>query len=256
MLTLKHNYLMELLFVSLDQRNHITIGMELMENGSVEKYLANPDNLIYLKDAVKWLYQTAKGMLYLYDNGGIHNDLAARNLLLDKDCNIKIADFGLAKRTGKFLPEYIQYETNLTAAMPLWMLAPEVLELHVQRKNMLFTDKSDVWEFGLLMWEVLSRGIKPFNEHPKLFFRDDIQAFINNLKTGKRPFLPPVLMVRNQTELDQLWSVITNCLQLNPSKRPKISELVNPLRTVMIFCFKNSEVVSWTNFLIFFLVFK
>ena len=117
------------------------------------------------KDLTKFAYGVAKGMEYLVSKGVsvtaccflsdlclqiIHRDLAARNILVDHNKNTKISDFGLSRNLRDLGSE--MYEQKTKGALPIRWMAPESLYFSV------FTPKSDVWGFGILMWEIVTLG--------------------------------------------------------------------------------------------------
>ena len=118
-------YITGLLFVSIDKRNHYVIGMHFMKNGSLEGYLKNVQNQIYVDKALLWMYQTAQGLQYLYDKGIIHRDLAARNVLLNDNLVAHISDFGLTKCTEHDFSSTFYYTAETHRAMPHYLFAPE-----------------------------------------------------------------------------------------------------------------------------------
>ena len=93
-------------------------------------------------------------MEYLSQNDYVHRDLAARNCLLDENMHVKIADFGLTKQI--FDKNYYRGETD--GYLPFAWMGVELLTPNKKR----FTTKSDVWSYGVLLWELLSRGERPY----------------------------------------------------------------------------------------------
>uniref|UniRef100_A0A914Y155 Protein kinase domain-containing protein n=1 Tax=Panagrolaimus superbus TaxID=310955 RepID=A0A914Y155_9BILA len=135
------------------------------------------------KSATQILWQISDGMEYLASLGILHKDLAARNILLSQRLEAKITDFGLATitatsscsdETSKFT-----YEAPIQRRLPLRWMAPEAL------KNRSFSEASEVWSFGILAWEVFSKGEIPYGT----FDGNDILEYIlagNRLKIPEK----------------------------------------------------------------------
>ncbi|CAB3997544.1 vascular endothelial growth factor receptor 2-like [Paramuricea clavata] len=169
--------------------SNLWIIMEYCPNGNLREFLQNnqsrysveeesfdpdisqvfgPRNIIY----VAW--QIAKGMTFLTSRKIIHRDLAARNILLGRGYVAKVSDFGLARDVHK----HQQYLKTSTGLVPFKWMALESI------RNSLFTEKSDVWSFGILLWEIFSLGETPY---PDMYFNDVHQYLLQ----GKR-MEPPI----------------------------------------------------------------
>ena len=168
---LKNENVMSLVFISIDDRNHVVIGMDFMVNGSIEDYIKNPSASVKTRDALKWIYQIGTGLNYLFDKGLIHRDISARNALLDGNLNARLSDMGLTKSTGNEYNSDIYYAVTTATPLPTYLMAPELLDRMISKETLTFTHKSDVWAFGLLIWEILTRGEKAFSRFPFLSFK-------------------------------------------------------------------------------------
>nr|XP_053627664.1 insulin-like growth factor 1 receptor [Cherax quadricarinatus] len=138
--------------------NHMLLVMELMSRGDLLNYLRSlkaQDNDIFSVLSVDHVcamaIQIADGMAYLASHKIVHRDLAARNCLVDDQLNIKISDFGMTRLTDN---DY--YKIRETKYFPVRWLPPEYL---ISSK---FTSKSDVWSYGIVLWEILSGGARPY----------------------------------------------------------------------------------------------
>ncbi|CAD5230051.1 unnamed protein product [Bursaphelenchus okinawaensis] len=131
----------------------LMLVMELVDSGSLDKYLQKNAAKLTTPIRVKMVLDAAKGLEYLHDKGCIHRDVAARNCLVSEG-RVKISDFGLSKEASVQNTKYKL--TNLKQKLPIRWLAPETLTL------LQYSSKSDVFSFGILMWEVFSDGQDPY----------------------------------------------------------------------------------------------
>ncbi|KAJ3606406.1 hypothetical protein NHX12_025927 [Muraenolepis orangiensis] len=152
MKSLRHPKLIQLYAVC-TQEEPIYIITELMSNGSLLEYLQKDDGAkLGIQDQIEMVAQVAAGMAFLELQNYIHRDLAARNVLVGDNNICKVADFGLAR---VFINENI-YEAKEGTKFPVKWTAPEAM--HTGK----FTIKSDVWSFGVLLYEVITFGQMPY----------------------------------------------------------------------------------------------
>ena len=142
----------------------IMIVTPFMENGSLDKYITNNMNNIPFKEMVAICYGASRGMVYLSLLGYVHRDLAARNIILDKDLTPKITDFGLSRETEEDF-----YRVQTGGKIPVRWTAPEAI---LYRK---FNTASDVWSFGVLMWEVMTFGQVPYGDTDNFTIMEELQ---------------------------------------------------------------------------------
>nr|BAM95197.1 CD74-ROS1_C6;R32 fusion protein [Homo sapiens] len=193
------------------------IILELMEGGDLLTYLRKArmatfyGPLLTLVDLVDLCVDISKGCVYLERMHFIHRDLAARNCLVSvKDYTspriVKIGDFGLARDIYK--NDY--YRKRGEGLLPVRWMAPESL------MDGIFTTQSDVWSFGILIWEILTLGHQPYPAHSNL----DV---LNYVQTGGR-LEPP----RNCP--DDLWNLMTQCWAQEPDQRPTFHRIQDQLQ--------------------------
>ncbi|XP_076982347.1 fibroblast growth factor receptor 2 isoform X5 [Tamandua tetradactyla] len=164
-----------------------------------------PEEQMTFKDLVSCTYQLARGMEYLASQKCIHRDLAARNVLVTENNVMKIADFGLARDINNI--DYYKKTTN--GRLPVKWMAPEALFDRV------YTHQSDVWSFGVLMWEIFTLGGSPYPGIP-------VEELFKLLKEGHRMDKPA-----NCT--NELYMMMRDCWHAVPSQRPTFKQLVEDL---------------------------
>ncbi|KFD64331.1 hypothetical protein M514_09912 [Trichuris suis] len=161
---------------------------ELARNRTTKSFLCTTDLLSYS-------YQVANGMDFLASKNVIHRDLALRNLLLTENHLVKIGDFGLTRQDNKY--EIKKLDTPL----PIKWMAIESLSYRE------YTVKSDVWSFGIVLWEIFSHGTIPYTEH------DPGEEFIMWLKSGNRLSQP-------DHSPEEIYRLMRHCWLSKPEDRP------------------------------------
>uniref|UniRef100_H3B0W4 receptor protein-tyrosine kinase n=1 Tax=Latimeria chalumnae TaxID=7897 RepID=H3B0W4_LATCH len=184
----------------------VMIITEFMENGSLDSFLRKHDGQFTMIQLVGMLRGIASGMKYLSDMNYVHRDLAARNILVNSNLVCKVSDFGLS-RVLEDDPEAAY--TTRGGKIPIRWTAPEAI---AYRK---FTSASDVWSYGIVMWEVVSFGERPYWEMSN---QDVIKAIDEGYRLPAPMDCPLVL---HQLMLD--------CWEKARSDRPKFGQIVNIL---------------------------
>ncbi|KAL6480200.1 hypothetical protein MHYP_G00112330 [Metynnis hypsauchen] len=162
--------------------------------------------VLTLEDLICYSFQVAKGMEFLASRKCIHRDLAARNILLSENNVVKICDFGLARDVYKD-PDYVR---KGDARLPLKWMAPEAIF------DKICTTQSDVWSFGVLMWEIFSLGASPY---PGVQIDEE---FCCRLKDGTRMSAP-------EYASSEIYQTMLDCWDGEPLQRPTFTELVERL---------------------------
>ncbi|XP_029355737.1 ephrin type-B receptor 3b isoform X5 [Echeneis naucrates] len=186
----------------------VMIVTEFMENGALDSFLRLNDGQFTVIQLVGMLRGIAAGMKYLSDMNYVHRDLAARNILVNSNLVCKVSDFGLSR----FLeddPSDPTYTSSLGGKIPIRWTAPEAI---AYRK---FTSASDVWSYGIVMWEVMSYGERPYWDMSN-------QDVINAVEQDYR--LPPPMDC--PTALHQL---MLDCWVKERNLRPKFTQIVATL---------------------------
>uniref|UniRef100_A0A8C5LW53 Fibroblast growth factor receptor 3 n=1 Tax=Leptobrachium leishanense TaxID=445787 RepID=A0A8C5LW53_9ANUR len=168
-----------------------------------------PTEQLTFKDLVSCAYQVARGMEYLASQKCIHRDLAVRNVLVTEDNVMKIADFGLARDIHNI--DYYKKTTN--GRLPVKWMAPEALFDRV------YTHQSDVWSYGVLLWEIFTLGGSPYPGIP-------VEELFKLLKEGHRMDKPA-----NCTH--ELYMIMRECWHAVPSQRPTFKQLVEDLDRIL-----------------------
>ncbi|NXJ54399.1 EPHA2 protein, partial [Spizaetus tyrannus] len=193
-------------FETLPEDKPFMIITEYMENGALDKFLREKEGEFGVIQLVGMLRGIAAGMKYLANMNYVHRDLAARNILVNSNLVCKVSDFGLS-RVLEDDPE-ATYTTS-GGKIPIRWTAPEAISY---RK---FTSASDVWSYGIVMWEVMSYGERPYWE----LSNHEVMKAINE---GFR--LPAPLDCPSA-----IYQLMMQCWQQERSRRPKFADIVSIL---------------------------
>lgn len=215
----KHNNIINLLGVS-SQSDELCMVAEYCRYGNLRDFLRErrptlPPCLpqieqLTMQNLISYCLQVAKGMDYLSSKKCIHRDIAARNVLVADDYVMKIADFGLARDIHG--DEY--YRKHTDGRLPVKWMALEALFDRV------YTTQSDVWSYGILIWEIVTFGGSPYPGVP-------FEKLCDLLNDGYRMEKPV-----NCTE--QLYRLMSDCWKRDPSSRPTFSAIVSELSQLLI----------------------
>ena len=150
---------------------------------------------------LNWSTQIARGMAYLEERRLVHRDLAARNVLIQSPSCVKITDFGLAK----VLPFHENEYKAAGGKMPIKWLALECIQ------HRIFNHKSDVWAFGVTIWELLTYGERPYDNIPARDVPD-------LLEKGERLRQPAICSL-------EVYMILIKCWQVEAEARPTFADL-------------------------------
>ncbi|PAA54304.1 hypothetical protein BOX15_Mlig012367g2 [Macrostomum lignano] len=195
--------------VALCLTQDVQLVTNLMPRGCLLDFLRARQNSIGARRMLTWALQVAEAMAYLESINIVHRDLAARNVLLKTPDEVKITDFGLAKLLQNSERQLIY----TSGAMPVKWLGIECFESGV------FSHKSDVWSYGVLLWEICSYGEAPYKPY-RISSVDDIS---NLLRKGVRLSQPPVCSV-------DFYNIMLTCWLPNPESRPNFTDLIASMK--------------------------
>ncbi|KAK9525056.1 hypothetical protein VZT92_017399 [Zoarces viviparus] len=204
MMRLCHPKLVQLYGVCLQQRPLLIVA-EFMENGCLLNFLRQKSRALKEAWLLSMCQDVCEGMEYLEAQSFIHRDLAARNCLVNDLNVVKVCDFGMTR--------YVldnQYTSSSGAKFPVKWSPPEVL--HFSK----YSNKSDVWSFGVVMWEIYSEGRTPFENRSNL----DV---VNEITRGVRLYRP-------HRASPPLFTIMYRCWHEKPQGRPSFSELLEEIR--------------------------
>ncbi|ERL85918.1 hypothetical protein D910_03333 [Dendroctonus ponderosae] len=204
------------------EKEPIFLIMEYITQGKLQGYLRDSraeryynnmhgkSKTLTSRDLTSFCHQVAKGMEFLSANGIIHRDLAARNILITDDHICKVADFGFARDV---ISSHV-YERKSEGRLPIRWMAPESLYDNI------FSVKSDVWSFGILMWEVVTLGSTPY---PGLSAADVMRKVRDGYRLDK-----PEHCRR------EIYNIMYYCWDNDANMRPSFSECGNLLENLIM----------------------
>uniref|UniRef100_A0A667G5N1 Tyrosine-protein kinase n=1 Tax=Lynx canadensis TaxID=61383 RepID=A0A667G5N1_LYNCA len=189
------------------QRQPIYIIMELVPGGDFLSFLRKKKDELKLKQLVKFSLDAVSGMSYLESKNCIHRDLAARNCLVGENNVLKISDFGMSRQEDGGV-----YSSSGLKQIPIKWTAPEALNYGR------YSSESDVWSFGILLWETFSLGVCPYPGMTNQQAREQVER-------GYRMSAP-------QHCPEDIFKIMMKCWDYKPENRPKFSDLQKELAVI------------------------
>uniref|UniRef100_A0AAV2KZ43 Tyrosine-protein kinase receptor n=1 Tax=Knipowitschia caucasica TaxID=637954 RepID=A0AAV2KZ43_KNICA len=190
--------------------------MELMTRGDLKSHLRSlrkPNSttqvLPPMKKMIQMTGEIADGMAYLNANKFVHRDLAARNCMVAEDFTVKIGDFGMTRD----IYETDYYRKGGKGLLPVRWMSPESL------KDGVFTTMSDVWSFGVVLWEISTLAEQPYQG----MSNEQVLRFVMEGGLLDKPDNCP----------DMLFELMRMCWQYNPKMRPSFLEIISSIRGEM-----------------------
>uniref|UniRef100_A0A8C4N3W1 Tyrosine-protein kinase receptor n=1 Tax=Eptatretus burgeri TaxID=7764 RepID=A0A8C4N3W1_EPTBU len=185
--------------------------MELMTHGDLKSYLRSlrsdaekkpKRSQLSLKEMLQMAAEIADGMAYLNAKKFVHRDLAARNCMVAEDFTVKIGDFGMTRD----IYETDYYRKGGKGLLPVRWMSPESL------RDGVFTTYSDVWSFGVVLWEITTLAEQPYHG----MSNEQVLKYVMDGGLLDRPDACP----------DQLCTLMHQCWQYNPRMRPSFLEII------------------------------
>ncbi|XP_014015112.1 melanoma receptor tyrosine-protein kinase isoform X2 [Salmo salar] len=201
MASVEHPHVCRLLGICLTST--VQLITQIMPYGCLLDYVKENKDLIGSQCLLNWCVQIAKGMNYLEERHLVHRDLAARNVLVKTPHHVKITDFGLAKL---LTADEKEYHADGGKVPIKWMALESIL-------HWTYTHQSDVWSYGVTLWELMTFGSKPY---------DGIQAreIAGVLEKGERLPQPPICTI-------DVYMIMVKCWMIDADSRPRFRELIS-----------------------------
>ncbi|CAG9530330.1 unnamed protein product [Cercopithifilaria johnstoni] len=227
-----HPHLVSMLGISIDDNGNIMLLIEycdlgdllhLVRNkkGEIIMNYTNEHSKLRIKDLISFSWQISNGLEYLSNIGCVHRDIAARNVLVNATNICKIADFGLCRLSESFI------YTGHGRRLPLKWMAPESLRSYE------YSIKTDVWSYGVLLYEVFSFGEVPYAP----LQATEILDFLNSGARLRQPQYCPI----------NVYTLMLQCWQDEPSLRPTFTEICSILSVILEDNFQNYGYISAIN---------
>uniref|UniRef100_A0A8C8EMW7 Receptor protein-tyrosine kinase n=1 Tax=Oncorhynchus tshawytscha TaxID=74940 RepID=A0A8C8EMW7_ONCTS len=199
--SLDHQYIVRLLGVC--PGASLQLVTQLSNQGSLLEHIRHHRDSLDPQRLLNWCVQIAKGMYYLQEHMMVHRNLAARNVLLKSDYMVQISDYGI---TDLLYPDDKKYFYNEVKTAIKWMALESILFCR-------YTHQSDVWSYGVTVWEMMSYGAEPYSAMRP-------QEVPDLLEKGERLSQPPICTI-------DVYMVMVKCWMIDENVRPTFKELAN-----------------------------
>uniref|UniRef100_A0A4W5MMH5 Receptor protein-tyrosine kinase n=1 Tax=Hucho hucho TaxID=62062 RepID=A0A4W5MMH5_9TELE len=201
MASVEHPHVCRLLGICLTST--VQLITQIMPYGCLLDYVKENKDLIGSQCLLNWCVQIAKGMNYLEERHLVHRDLAARNVLVKTPHHVKITDFGLAKL---LTADEKEYHADGGKVPIKWMALESIL-------HWTYTHQSDVWSYGVTVWELMTFGSKPYDGIPA-------REIAGVLEKGERLPQPPICTI-------DVYMIMVKCWMIDADSRPRFRELIS-----------------------------
>lgn len=207
MYQLNHPNVIRLLGVCTEYEQYMIVA-EFMAHGNLRDFLMNREPVLSLTDKLYICYQVVCGLEHMVSQNIVHRDIAARNCLVGPNLVVKVADFGLSRSLTMS-----NYYKKVGGQVPIRWMSPEAL------KYGKYTPESDVWAFGVLMWEVYTEGHFPYSGYSN----EEVQGMLEN---GTKLHVPPHCTEDVSVLMQATW-------EGDPAKRPTFRALRTRLNQML-----------------------
>ncbi|VDK75613.1 unnamed protein product [Litomosoides sigmodontis] len=201
----EHKHVVRILGVAVHE-HPLMIIMENCPGGSLLSYLRKEKGKITLSVKLRFTTEAADGMAYLHKQKCIHRDVAARNVLLSGKLDVKISDFGMSD-------DRLIVQDDKLEKVPVKWLAPETMQQKV------YSNKTDVWSYGVLVWEIYSDGSEPY-------------PGLSNIQTRAKIVVQNYRMEMPKETPSAVVKLIQQCWAKNPEERPDFSKIFKILKNM------------------------
>ncbi|CAD5220090.1 unnamed protein product [Bursaphelenchus okinawaensis] len=182
--------------------------MELCPGGSVLTYLRKNRGNVDQKTKLRFVSEAAEGLYFLERQKCIHRDIAARNCLLSAKLDLKVADFGMSD-------DRCYMHDDKLDKVPVKWLAPETMQ------NKIYSNKTDVWSFSILVYEIYSDGAEPY-------------AGMTNIQTRAKIVVTDYRMEMPKDCPPKMVALVTLCWSKDPNKRPDFGKITKMLKEIKV----------------------